>query len=27
VPGTVPGMQDQARTWLQRQTTCWQDTP
>src|ERR1039458_8440795 len=27
VPGTVPGMQDQARTWLQRQTTCWQDWP
>jgi glucosyl-3-phosphoglycerate synthase len=27
VPGTVPQMQDHARTWLQRQTSHWRDWP
>src|SRR5580692_11952200 len=27
VPGTVPEMQDRARTWLQRQTSHWRDWP
>src|ERR1035438_7263644 len=27
VPGTAPGMQDHARTWLRRQTSDWRDWP
>jgi glucosyl-3-phosphoglycerate synthase len=26
-PGTVPGMQDHARAWLQQRTSHWQDWP
>jgi glucosyl-3-phosphoglycerate synthase len=26
-PGTIPGMQDHARTWLRRQTSHWRDWP